>query len=179
MPDILANQPPDSHQGQQQDHESKSIMTDGAVASTKVGKDDTMSSRPALGRGRKNTTIDSVASYPGSVRINAEGAFIVDEDPSSPSGNGSFSDGTKEIRLPHQSPVSHIAVDVSMTNFSSVFWSPILKKKQEKERERKGYRGSNFIIFGKNADQFESCLLTFAGLDWRITCQSCLLYSRP
>jgi len=112
MPDILASQLPHGHQGQ--DYESKSAVTDETAASPKVSKDDIMSARPPFGRGRKNTTIDSVASYPGSVRINAEGAFIVDEDPSSPSGNGSFSDGTKEIRLPHQSPVSHIAVDVSI-----------------------------------------------------------------
>lgn len=119
MPDILANQPPHGHQGQ--NHESKSVVTDEIAASPKASKDDTMSGRPILGRVRKNTTIDSVASYPGSVRINAEGAFIVDEDPSSPSGNGSFSDGTKEIRLPHQSPVSHIAVDVSI-QFSTTVW---------------------------------------------------------
>lgn len=112
MPDILAQQPFQYRQGQ--DHELKSEVTDELTNSPKASKDNAMLTRPPLGRGRKNTTIDSVASYPGSVRINAEGAFIVDEDPSSPSVNGSFSDGTKEIRLPHQSPVSHIAVDVSV-----------------------------------------------------------------
>lgn len=62
--------------------------------------------------------VDETLSHPGSVRINVEGAFIVDQDsatPTSPNGR-SGSPGhhdTKDIRLPnHTAVVSHIAVDV-------------------------------------------------------------------
>ncbi|KAF8470233.1 fumble-domain-containing protein [Kalaharituber pfeilii] len=49
---------------------------------------------------------------PGSVRVNVQGAFIVDDDsPGSPPRNGPTE--TKDIRLPyHKSEVSHIAVDI-------------------------------------------------------------------
>lgn len=70
---------------------------------------------------RKDTTeIDNTIIYPGSVKINVEGAFIVDEDSTTLEGehltvtvNGG-SHETKDIRLPnHTAVVSHIAVDVS------------------------------------------------------------------
>jgi type II pantothenate kinase len=67
---------------------------------------------------RTNTAeIDSTITHPGSVKINATGAFIVDQDSSSPTNvNGSTNGGshdTKDIRLPnHTAVVSHIAVDV-------------------------------------------------------------------
>lgn len=65
--------------------------------------------------------IDSTISHPGSVRINVQGAFIVDgtEQPTTPAngntnGNGSYHEG-KDIRLPnHTAVVSHVAVDVSL-----------------------------------------------------------------
>lgn len=65
--------------------------------------------------------IDSAISHPGSVRINVQGAFIVDgtEQPATPANgyantNGSYHEG-KDIRLPnHTAVVSHIAVDVSV-----------------------------------------------------------------
>ena len=74
------------------------------------------SSRPL--RMRTNTAeIDSTITHPGSVKINVTGAFIVDQDSSSPTNvNGSTNGGshdTKDIRLPnHTAVVSHIAVDV-------------------------------------------------------------------
>lgn len=58
--------------------------------------------------------------HPGSVRINVEGAFIVESPPGSPteqpvkSGRISPTQETSDIRLPnHTAVVSHIAVDVS------------------------------------------------------------------
>lgn len=65
--------------------------------------------------------IGSAISHPGSVRINVQGAFIVDgtEQPATPANgyantNGSYHEG-KDIRLPnHTAVVSHIAVDVSV-----------------------------------------------------------------
>jgi type II pantothenate kinase len=77
-------------------------------------------------RAMTNTTtttaeIDSTISHPGSVRINVQGAFIVDgtEQPNTPANgyantNGSYHEG-KDIRLPnHTAVVSHVAVDVSL-----------------------------------------------------------------
>ena len=54
---------------------------------------------------------------PASVKINVEGAFIVDDD--SPVEDGSTSEFVhfehKDIRLPHHTDVvSHVAVDVSL-----------------------------------------------------------------
>jgi type II pantothenate kinase len=66
--------------------------------------------------------IDRSILHPGSVRINAEGAFIVDQASATPANgngkaNGRGSPGgheTKDIRLPNQQAVvSHIAIDVS------------------------------------------------------------------
>jgi type II pantothenate kinase len=61
------------------------------------------------------STIDSTITHPGSVKINVQGAFIVDED--SALANGTAEDGarheTTDIRLPnHTAVVSHVAVDV-------------------------------------------------------------------
>lgn len=60
--------------------------------------------------------IDSTIIHPGSVKINVQGAFIVDQEAHTPNGeslNGGSHD-TKDIRLPnHTAVVSHIAVDAS------------------------------------------------------------------
>lgn len=83
---------------------------------------------PTTGRPRTMTStaeIGSTISHPGSVKINVEGAFIVESPESGTpagsigiSGSGSGNAGgyyeTKDIRLPnHTAVVSHIAVDVS------------------------------------------------------------------
>lgn len=65
--------------------------------------------------------IDSTITRPGSVKINVQGAFIVDPDAATPAQNGSDNGRvspshheTSDIRLPnHTAIVSHIAVDVS------------------------------------------------------------------
>ena len=73
--------------------------------------------------GRKNTRgaegpghLTRAISHPGSVKINVEGAFIVDEEPDN--RNEGHDEGVyfenKDIRLPHHTGVvSHVAVDVS------------------------------------------------------------------
>lgn len=70
------------------------------------------SRRPVLEH--KNIAMDSTILSPGIVRINVQGAFIVNEDPSSP--KASAQDGAQhdtDIRLPnHQGVVSHVALDV-------------------------------------------------------------------
>ncbi len=68
-------------------------------------------------RPRTNTaTIDSTIIHPGTVAINVQGAFIVDEEPPLSDGVASANayHETKDIRLPNQSAVvSHVAIDVS------------------------------------------------------------------
>jgi type II pantothenate kinase len=67
-------------------------------------------------RMRTNTAeIDSTINHPGSVKINVQGAFIVDQKSVSPDRGDSHggSHDTRDIRLPnHTAVVSHIAVDV-------------------------------------------------------------------
>jgi type II pantothenate kinase len=77
--------------------------TDGVVAMHK------------LYRSRTNTAeIDNTINHPGSVKINVQGAFIADHEPSSPGESPEGGAHTKDIRLPnHTAVVSHIAVDVS------------------------------------------------------------------
>ena len=62
----------------------------------------------------KDSEVDSTLLSPGIVKINVQGAYIVNEDPSSPIS--SAQDGAQhdtDIRLPnHQGVVSHIALDV-------------------------------------------------------------------
>ena len=72
-----------------------------------------------FGRPRTHTTtaeIGSTLGHPGSVKINVQGAFIVDQESATPANGGRGSpDGhqTKDIRLPnHTAVVSHLAVDV-------------------------------------------------------------------
>jgi type II pantothenate kinase len=61
--------------------------------------------------------LEDAISNPGAVKINVEGAFIVENEPFSP-GHLIQAEGIhyerKDIRLPyHTSVVSHVAVDVS------------------------------------------------------------------
>lgn len=61
------------------------------------------------------STITKTITRPGAVRINVQGAFIVDEDPNTPppSQTDGAQHDTKDIRLPnHTDVVSHVAVDV-------------------------------------------------------------------
>ena len=63
-----------------------------------------------------HTTIDSTITRPGAVRINFQGAFIVDDDAATlqlVEDGGALHD-SRDIRLPHHTAVvSHVAVDVS------------------------------------------------------------------
>ena len=69
---------------------------------------------------RRKSTIDRTISSPGAVRINFQGAFIVDEELSTPSASADdvgpihHNHATQGIRLPnHQAVVSHVALDAS------------------------------------------------------------------
>ena len=75
------------------------------------------SSTPESGRPRRTTAqsdIQETIQHPGNVRINVQGAFIVDEEhPDTPSSED-YEHDPHDIRLPnHTSVVSHVAVDVS------------------------------------------------------------------
>ncbi|KHJ31512.1 putative pantothenate kinase [Erysiphe necator] len=80
---------------------------------------------------RKDTIeIDNTIIHPGSVKINVEGAFIVDEDSAAKDGNhltvtaNGASHSTKDIRLPnHTAVVSHIAVDIGGSLAKLVYFS--------------------------------------------------------
>ena len=69
------------------------------------------------------STITKTITRPGAVRINVQGAFIVNEDPNTPpatQSNGAQHD-TKDIRLPnHTDVVSHVAVDVGAAPVSDL-----------------------------------------------------------
>jgi hypothetical protein len=53
--------------------------------------------------------------HPGNVRINVQGAFIVDEEQPSTPQSEDYEHDPKDIRLPnHTAVVSHIALDVSL-----------------------------------------------------------------
>lgn len=79
--------------------------------------------------------IGSTISHPGSVKINVEGAFIVESPESgTPAGSSNGNGGsnnvggyyeTKDIRLPnHTAVVSHIAVDVSPSSLLRISMFP-------------------------------------------------------
>lgn len=71
------------------------------------------SRRPVLEQ--KKSAIDSTILSPGIVKINVQGAFIVNEDHSlSTKSAGDGAQHDTDIRLPnHRGVVSHVALDVS------------------------------------------------------------------
>jgi type II pantothenate kinase len=72
---------------------------------------------PAFGRPRRTTVqsdIQETILHPGNVRINVQGAFIVDEEQPGTPQSEDYEHDPKDIRLPnHTAVVSHIALDVS------------------------------------------------------------------
>ncbi|PQE05989.1 pantothenate kinase protein [Rutstroemia sp. NJR-2017a BBW] len=106
-------------------------------------------------RTRTNTAeIDSTIIHPGSVKINVTGAFIVDQDSSSPreielNVNANHYD-TKDIRLPnHTAVVSHIAVDIGGSLAKLVYFS-----REPHSREPGGRL--NFMNF--ETDRIDDCV---------------------
>ncbi len=67
---------------------------------------------------RQKSILDDTILSPGAVKINVQGAFIVDEDapPEEFSGEDGAQHDTRDIRLPnHKAVVSHVALDVRLT----------------------------------------------------------------
>ncbi|KAI9749871.1 MAG: hypothetical protein M1815_002224 [Lichina confinis] len=105
---------------------------------------------------------------PGSVRINVQGAFIVDDEADSLNGGNGDQHGTKDIRLPnHTATVSHIAVDIGGSLAKLVYFS-------EEPFSREPGGRLNFINF--EIDHIESCLEFMRQLKVK---QQRLLGSRP
>lgn len=71
---------------------------------------------PDGARPRRTTVqsdIQDTILHPGTVRINVQGAFIVDDEPVTPRSDD-YEHDPRDIRLPnHTALVSHVAVDVS------------------------------------------------------------------
>ncbi|KAK0737553.1 fumble-domain-containing protein [Apiosordaria backusii] len=104
--------------------------------------------------------IDETLSHPGSVRINVKGAFIVDQDSSTPTPSDDGRSGspgrspvrheTKDIRLPnHTAVVSHIAIDIGGSLAKLVYFS------REAHSTEPGGR-LNFHTF--ETDHIDDCL---------------------
>ena len=69
----------------------------------------------ALLLSHSNSDIFETITHPGAVRINVQGAFIVDEEEPSTPRSEDYEHDPRDIRLPnHTAVVSHIAVDVSV-----------------------------------------------------------------
>lgn len=95
--------------------------------------------------------LDETILAPGAVKINVQGAFIVDEV--EPHGDGPDEDGaqhdTRDIRLPHHTAVvSHVALDIGGSLAKLVFFS------REPESKELGGR-LNFLNF--ETDRIDQC----------------------
>ncbi|KAF2086570.1 fumble-domain-containing protein [Saccharata proteae CBS 121410] len=101
------------------------------------------------------TDIDNIHNtiqHPGNVRINVQGAFIVDDEPRTPSSVASdeYEHETKDIRLPnHTAVVSHIAVDIGGSLAKLVYFT------RDPTSKELGGR-LNFLKF--ETDRIESCI---------------------
>jgi hypothetical protein len=108
-----------------------------AIADVQISRDQSSSSRAT--NGINGHAKQDAILHPGTIKINVKGAFIVDDDASTPcstgrttpTSNGTKTEGvtginedgeyfeyqhdTQDIRLPnHTAVVSHIAIDVSL-----------------------------------------------------------------
>ncbi|MCJ1384259.1 hypothetical protein MMC17_007375 [Xylographa soralifera] len=100
----------------------------------------------------RSTTIDSTISRPGAVRINVQGAFIVDDDATTPQPieDAGVLHDSRDIRLPHHTAVvSHVAVDIGGSLAKLVYFS------REPASKELGGR-LNFLKF--ETDNVEQCL---------------------
>ncbi|KAL8733640.1 MAG: hypothetical protein Q9166_002050 [cf. Caloplaca sp. 2 TL-2023] len=105
----------------------------------------------------RKASIDQTILSPGTVSINVQGAFIVDEDPSGPSTPSD--DGAQhdtDIRLPnHKAVVSHVALDIGGSLAKLVYFS------HEPDSKDLGGR-LNFLKF--ETDRIDQCLEFVKGL---------------
>ncbi|KAL8659670.1 MAG: hypothetical protein Q9226_000295 [Calogaya cf. arnoldii] len=107
----------------------------------------------------RKASIDQTILSPGTVSINVQGAFIVEEDPSAPSSPSE--DGAQhdtDIRLPnHKAVVSHVALDIGGSLAKLVYFS------HEPHSNSKNLGGRlNFLKF--ETDRIDQCLDFVKGL---------------
>ncbi|KAL8693298.1 MAG: hypothetical protein Q9218_001858 [Villophora microphyllina] len=116
---------------------------------------DVRSRRPTAER--EGSTIDQAILSPGTVSINVQGAFIVDEDhsrPPTPSDDAVEHD--TDIRLPnHKALVSHVALDIGGSLCKLVYFT------QEPDSKNLGGR-LNFLTF--ETERIDQCLGFVKGL---------------
>ncbi|KAL8708281.1 MAG: hypothetical protein Q9225_007626, partial [Loekoesia sp. 1 TL-2023] len=100
---------------------------------------------------RKASTIDQTILSPGTVSINVQGAFIVEENPSnSPTSSDDGPQHDTDIRLPnHKAVVSHVALDIGGSLAKLVYFS------HEPDTKDLGGR-LNFLKY--ETDQIDQCL---------------------
>lgn len=68
---------------------------------------------------RNKSTIDSTILSPGAVKINFQGAFIVDDEEFPATSEDGPQHDSKDIRLPnHKAVVSHVALDASYSPYT-------------------------------------------------------------
>jgi hypothetical protein len=127
-----------------------------------------ISSSPAFGRPRRTTVqsdIQEAILHPGNVRINVQGAFIVDEEQPGTPQSEDYEHDPKDIRLPnHTAVVSHIALDVSVNHRSRASRNAARDQRSESQPS---FLGARTAV----ADRFCS-------IDWRITRKACILLAR-
>ncbi|KAF2244214.1 fumble-domain-containing protein [Trematosphaeria pertusa] len=111
-----------------------------------------ISSVPDAARPRRPTVqsdIQETILHPGTVRINVQGAFIVDDEPSTPESDD-YTHDPRDIRLPnHTAVVSHIAVDIGGSLAKLVYFS------REPDESKIGGR-LNFIKF--ETEKIDACI---------------------
>ncbi|RMZ71716.1 pantothenate kinase [Pyrenophora seminiperda CCB06] len=108
---------------------------------------------PESGRPRRTTAqsdIQETIQHPGNVRINVQGAFIVDEEHPDTPASEDYEHDPHDIRLPnHTSVVSHVAVDIGGSLAKLVYFS------REPGDDSIGGR-LNFFKF--ETDRIDSCI---------------------
>ncbi|KAI9829304.1 MAG: hypothetical protein M1826_005768 [Phylliscum demangeonii] len=104
----------------------------------------------------RTASIQTTITHPGSVRINVQGAFIVDDEPDvaagpgTHTGNGHGHGHGHDIRLPnHTAVVSHVALDIGGSLAKLVYFS------RERHSTEPGGR-LNFVNF--ETSKIEACL---------------------
>ncbi|KAI8937239.1 hypothetical protein NX059_006448 [Plenodomus lindquistii] len=99
----------------------------GSKASRAQSTETTTASTPDFGRPRRTTVqsdIQETIQHPGNVRINVQGAFIVDEEQPGTPQSEDYEHDPKDIRLPnHTTVVSHVAVDIGGSLAKLVYFS--------------------------------------------------------